>query len=49
VILKEWGLANVADDAEMIVSELVTNALTATWPSPVPSPSCCTCGLITRA
>ena len=31
VILKEWNLANVADDAEMIVSELATNALKATW------------------
>jgi anti-sigma regulatory factor (Ser/Thr protein kinase) len=30
-ILKEWDLAEVTDDAELIVSELVTNALRASW------------------
>jgi Histidine kinase-like ATPase domain len=29
-ILREWNLAHVADDAELIVSELMTNALKAT-------------------
>jgi anti-sigma regulatory factor (Ser/Thr protein kinase) len=28
-IFREWGLAHVADDAELIVSELMTNALNA--------------------
>jgi len=30
-ILKEWNLDQIADNAEMIVSELVTNALKASW------------------
>jgi anti-sigma regulatory factor (Ser/Thr protein kinase) len=30
-ILKEWNLNQIADNAEMIVSELVTNALKASW------------------
>jgi anti-sigma regulatory factor (Ser/Thr protein kinase) len=29
-VLREWGLAHVADDAELLVSELVTNAVKAT-------------------
>lgn len=29
VILREWNLARLADEAELIVSELTTNALTA--------------------
>jgi hypothetical protein len=29
VILQEWGLAHMADEAELIVSELTTNALKA--------------------
>ena len=28
-ILREWGLRDLADDAEMIVSELITNAIEA--------------------
>ena len=31
LILTEWGLGRVSDDAEMIVSELATNALKASW------------------
>ena len=31
-ILREWNLAQVADDAELIVSELMTNALKAVRP-----------------
>ena len=30
-ILAEWGLASLADDAEIVVSELLTNALRASW------------------
>jgi hypothetical protein len=30
LVLLEWGLGRVADDAELIVSELVTNAIKAT-------------------
>jgi anti-sigma regulatory factor (Ser/Thr protein kinase) len=33
-ILREWDLAHVANDAELIVSELMTNALTAAGPLP---------------
>ena len=33
-ILREWDLAHVADDAELIVSELMTNALKAAGPLP---------------
>ena len=33
-ILREWDLAHVADDAELIVSELMTNALRAAGPLP---------------
>ena len=32
LIFKEWKLAGVADDAELIISELVTNALNAASP-----------------
>ena len=31
LILREWDLCQVADNAEMIVSELVTNAIKASW------------------
>ncbi len=31
VVLAEWGLAHVAMEAELVLSELVTNALQATW------------------
>lgn len=31
-ILREWGLAHITDDAELIVSELMTNALKAAQP-----------------
>jgi anti-sigma regulatory factor (Ser/Thr protein kinase) len=31
VILKEWCIGHMADDAEIIVSELTTNALKASW------------------
>jgi anti-sigma regulatory factor (Ser/Thr protein kinase) len=34
LILKEWDLADVADDAELIISELMTNALRAARPLP---------------
>jgi anti-sigma regulatory factor (Ser/Thr protein kinase) len=30
-VLAEWGLADVADAAELVLSELLTNALQATW------------------
>jgi len=33
-IFREWDLAHVADDAELIVSELMTNALKAAGPLP---------------
>jgi len=33
-IFREWDLAHVADDAELIVSELMTNALTVASPLP---------------
>jgi len=33
-ILREWDLAHVTDDAELIVSELMTNALNAARPLP---------------
>jgi anti-sigma regulatory factor (Ser/Thr protein kinase) len=33
-IFKEWDLTHLADDAELIVSELMTNALTAARPLP---------------
>lgn len=33
-IFREWNLAHVADDAELIVSELMTNALKAARPLP---------------
>jgi anti-sigma regulatory factor (Ser/Thr protein kinase) len=31
VVLAEWGLAHVSPAAELVLSELVTNALQATW------------------
>lgn len=30
-VLKEWNLGHLADDAEVIISELTTNALKASW------------------
>jgi anti-sigma regulatory factor (Ser/Thr protein kinase) len=30
-VLFEWGLGAIADDAELLVSEMVTNALQASW------------------
>lgn len=33
-IVKEWNLSHLADAAEVIVSELVTNALRASWSLP---------------
>lgn len=30
-VLMEWGLDSIAENAELVVSELVTNALQATW------------------
>jgi len=38
VTLKAWNLAHVAHDAEMIVSELTTNALKASWSLTDPRP-----------
>lgn len=38
VILGEWDLAQVADDAEVVVSELTTNALKASWSLSEPQP-----------
>jgi anti-sigma regulatory factor (Ser/Thr protein kinase) len=38
LLLKAWNLRNVADDAEMIVSELTTNALKASWSLTDPQP-----------
>lgn len=37
-ILREWHLAQITEDAELIVSELVTNALQASWTLPGPPP-----------
>jgi anti-sigma regulatory factor (Ser/Thr protein kinase) len=34
IIVREWDLAHIADDAEVIVSELATNALKAARPLP---------------
>src|SRR2546429_521450 len=31
VVLAEWGLAHITNAAELVLSELVTNALQATW------------------
>src|SRR6266487_5848208 len=31
LVLAEWGLLHLVDDAAMLVSELVTNALRASW------------------
>jgi anti-sigma regulatory factor (Ser/Thr protein kinase) len=31
VVLAEWGMADLADTAELVLSEVVTNALQATW------------------
>lgn len=37
-MLYEWGIGELADDAELIVSELATNALTASQSLPEPPP-----------
>jgi anti-sigma regulatory factor (Ser/Thr protein kinase) len=37
-ILYEWNLKHLADDAEMVVSELATNALKASWSLKNPPP-----------
>jgi anti-sigma regulatory factor (Ser/Thr protein kinase) len=37
-VLREWGLSDLADDAELLVSELLTNALRATWALDPPAP-----------
>jgi anti-sigma regulatory factor (Ser/Thr protein kinase) len=31
-IFKEWNLTHVAENAELVVSELMTNAVKASWP-----------------
>jgi anti-sigma regulatory factor (Ser/Thr protein kinase) len=31
LVLGDWGLSHIADDAEMLVSELLTNAVKAAW------------------
>jgi anti-sigma regulatory factor (Ser/Thr protein kinase) len=38
VILKEWGLGHLIDDAALLVSELLTNALRASWGALQPPP-----------
>ncbi len=37
-ILAEWSLAHLNDTAELVISELVTNALQATWAARLTSP-----------
>ncbi len=37
-VLQEWGLSDLASDAELLVSELLTNALRATWALDPPAP-----------
>jgi anti-sigma regulatory factor (Ser/Thr protein kinase) len=37
-VLREWGLSQLADDAGLLVSELLTNALRATWTLDPPAP-----------
>lgn len=37
-ILAEWNLAHLRDTAELVISELVTNALQATWAANLGSP-----------
>ena len=37
-ILAEWGLADLNEAAELVISELVTNALQATWAASLTSP-----------
>jgi anti-sigma regulatory factor (Ser/Thr protein kinase) len=37
-ILAEWDLAHLRDTAELVISELVTNALQATWAANLSSP-----------
>ncbi|MET8159830.1 ATP-binding protein [Sphaerisporangium sp. NPDC005289] len=38
LVLREWGLDSVGEDAELIVSELVTNAITVTRRLSTPAP-----------
>jgi anti-sigma regulatory factor (Ser/Thr protein kinase) len=37
-ILAEWGLAHLNDTAELVISEIVTNALQASWAANLSSP-----------
>jgi anti-sigma regulatory factor (Ser/Thr protein kinase) len=37
-ILREWGLAHLAEDAELLVSELMTNAIAASRATDEPAP-----------
>ena len=37
-ILAEWGLAHLRDTAELVISELATNALQATWAAGLSTP-----------
>ena len=37
-VLQEWGLQRLAGDVELLVSELLTNALRATWTLDPPAP-----------
>ena len=37
-ILAEWSLAHLNDTAELVISEIVTNALQATWAASLTSP-----------
>ncbi len=38
LVLAEWGLSHLTDDAVLLVSELLTNALKASWALSTPSP-----------
>jgi anti-sigma regulatory factor (Ser/Thr protein kinase) len=38
LVLSEWGLGHLADDAVLLVSELLTNALKASWALTTPAP-----------
>jgi hypothetical protein len=41
-LLAEWRLRDLADDATLVVSELMTNAVTASAALPPARRSCCT-------
>jgi hypothetical protein len=47
-VLWEWRLTGLAQSAELLVSELVTNAITASGPWAVISPCDCGCCLTRR-